>query len=86
MSYETLLSAIRKEMAGEPAETQIEYRIDCLVRELDELCTLAANPGTVALVEAQKIGVGQIKMRADLILSFLLAQKPSALRLVQNNG
>jgi hypothetical protein len=84
MTCETLLSAIRKEMAGEPAETQIEYRIDCLVREMDELCALAANAETVDLVEAQKIGIGQIATRSQLILSLLLARKPSGLRIVRN--
>jgi hypothetical protein len=84
MSYETLLNDIRKEMAGEPAAVQIEYRIDALVREMDELCALAANAETVDLVEQQKIGIGRIATRSQLILSLLLARKPSGLRIVKN--
>lgn len=86
MTYQDTIEAVRREMATEPPAIQIEYRIDALVRELDEICALAANPGTVELVEAQKIGIGQIKFRADLIMSFLLAQRPSGLRMVVNRG
>ena len=72
-----LLEAVRKGMAGEPAETQIEYRLDCIIRELDEMCGLAANPETVDLIEGQRISIGQIKTRVDLIASFLMARTPS---------
>lgn len=86
MTYETeCLEAVRNAMAGEPAEIQIEYRIDCVVRELDELCAMANNPETVDLVEGQKIGIGQIISRAQLIQSFLLARQPR-LTVVRNNG
>lgn len=70
------LEAVRKEMAGEPAETQIEYRMDCVLRELDEFMALAANPETVGLIEKQRIMVGQIMSRAQLIASFLMSRKP----------
>jgi len=82
-SFDDTLEAVRKEMAGEPAEVQIGYRIDCVVRELDELCAMANNPETVDLVERQKIGIGQIISRATLIQSFLMARKPSTLRVVR---
>lgn len=72
-----LLEAVRKSMAGEPAEVQIEYRLDCIVRELDEMCGLAANPETVDLIEQQRVAIGQIKTRVDLIASFLMARIPS---------
>lgn len=69
------------------AEEQMERRIDSLVRDLDELMAFAANPETVDLVQGQRVGVGQIIIRAQLIGSFLMerAQKPG-LRVVQNNG
>lgn len=70
------LEAVRREMAGEPAETQIEYRLDCIIRELDEMCGLAANPETVDLIEKNRIAVGQIVTRAQLIASFLMGHKP----------
>ena len=75
--FDDLLQAIRKEMAGEPAEVQIGYRIDCIVRELDEFCAMTNNPETVDLIESQKIGIGQIISRAQLIQSFLMARKPA---------
>jgi len=75
-SFDDTLEAVRKEMAGEPAETQVEYRLDCIIRELDEMCGLASNPETVDLIERNKIAVGQIVTRAQLIASFLMASKP----------
>jgi hypothetical protein len=77
-----LLEAVRKSMAGEPAETQVEYRLDCIVRELDEMCGLAVNPETVDLVEKNRIAIGQIKTRVDLIASLLMARHP--VRLVKH--
>lgn len=64
------------------AEEQMERRIDALIRDLDELVAFAANRETVDLVEANRIGVGQIISRAQLIGSFLLA-KTSRLSLVR---
>jgi len=83
-SFDDTLEAVRKEMAYVPsAEEQIGYRIDCVVRELDELCAMANNPETVDLVERQKIGIGQIISRATLIQSFLMARKPQ-LKVIKN--
>jgi hypothetical protein len=76
MDYDQTLEAVRAEMAGQPAEVQIEYRIDCVVRELDELCAMASNPETVDLVDGQRAGIGQIIARATLIGSFLMSRKP----------
>lgn len=70
------IEAVRREMAGEPAETQVEYRLDCIVRELDEMCGLAVNPETVDLIDKNRLAVGQIKTRVDLIASLLMARKP----------
>jgi hypothetical protein len=66
------------------AEEQIERKVDSIIRELDELVAMAANPETVDLVEVQRIGVGQIISRAQLIGSFLMS-RPAKLRVV-NNG
>ena len=82
-----LLAAVSEALNYTPsAEEQIEMRIDSIVRELDELCRLASDPETVDLVEAQKVGIGQIVTRAQLVMSFLLAQKPAGLRMVVNHG
>jgi hypothetical protein len=78
-----LLEAVSNAMQ-EPvlsSQEQMERRIDGLVRDLDELIAFAANPETVDLVEAQRVGVGQIISRAQLIGSFLMA-RPQKLRLV----
>lgn len=79
------LEAVRKEMAGEPAETQIEYRMDCVLRELDEFMAMAANPETVDLIDRNRVLMGQIMTRAQLIGSFLMARghKPG-LKVISN--
>lgn len=74
MAYEDTIEAVRKEMAGEPAETQIEYRMDCVLRELDEFMAMAANPETVDLIDRNKIMMGQIMTRSQLIGAFLMAR------------
>jgi hypothetical protein len=65
------------------AEEQIERKVDWLVREMDELLAFANNPETRDLIEREAIGIGQIRFRAQLILAFLEADKPSALRIVR---
>jgi hypothetical protein len=82
------LDDVIREAMQEPAltaEEQMERRVDSIIRDLDELCAFASNKETVDLVEAQRIGVGQIIMRAQLIGSFLMArnQKPG-LRVISN--
>lgn len=86
-TLEAVSSAMEEFLEAETAEVQMERRVDSIIRELDELCAFAANPETVDLVQGQRIGVGQIITRAQLIGSFLMArnQKPG-LRVVQNNG
>jgi hypothetical protein len=80
-----ILEQIRSAMEHVPsAEERVEMKIDALVREMDELCALAANAETVDLIEAQRIGIGRIATRSQLILSLLLARKPSGLRIVKN--
>lgn len=83
MSYEAELETVRAVMAGEPAEVQIEYRVDCIVRELDELCALASNPETVDLIEQQRPGIGQILVRSQIIASLLMARSAPKFKLVR---
>jgi len=78
------ISEAMKEPGLSPAE-QVERKIDWVVRELDELCALANNPETVDLVDNQRVGIGQIVSRSQLIASFLLARKPGP-KMVINNG
>jgi hypothetical protein len=75
-SFDDTLQTVRREMAGEPAETQIGYRLECIITELDEMMCLAVNPETVDLIEKNKIAIGQIMGRAQLIASFLMSNEP----------
>ena len=77
------MSAISFE--DDSSETQMERRCDSIIRELDELVAFAANKETVDLVEANRIAIGQIITRAQLIGAFLMARK-RAPRMVVNNG
>ena len=45
---------------------------------------MATNAETVDLIEREKIAIGQILTRAQLVASFLMARQPSKLRIVQN--
>jgi len=76
--YDLNLQEIRAVMSDTALsqEEQMERRLDWIIRELDELCAMAANPETVDIVDNQSIGIGQIISRAQLIASFLLARKP----------
>lgn len=71
------LEQIRLAMLHVPtAEEQIEMRLDYIIRELDEMCALASNAETVDLIEKNKIAVGQVLTRAQLIASFLMERQP----------
>ena len=69
---------------GQSAEEQIEARVDWLVRQLDELCSMARNEETQDLIAGQVIGIGQLAFRAQLILSFLEAHKAPKLKVISN--
>lgn len=66
----------------ETAEEQIERRADYIIRELDELVRLAANAETVDLIDRERIAIGQIVTRSELIAKLLMARHPSKLRIV----
>lgn len=87
MAFEAQMEAVREAM-NDPvltAEEQLERKCDWLVRELDEIVAMAANKETVDLVEGQRVAVGQIVMRAQLVAAFLMTRQPQ-LKVVQNNG
>lgn len=73
------------DMASEPIETQTEYRVDAILRELDELCAFAVTTEGAAALEHSKIGIGQIMTRSQLLVSFLLARQPAQFKVI-NNG
>lgn len=65
-------------------EQVIEERISRLIDDLDELCALATDSKTVDLVEGQRIAVGQIVTRSQLLAAFLVARKQPTLKVVGN--
>lgn len=65
-------------MIDQPAEVQIGYRLDCMVRELDELCKMAANPETADLIETNLAGVAQVYARCKSIALNIAAQRRRA--------
>lgn len=86
-AFSDLEDAVAEALKEPPlsAEEQMERKVDWLVRELDELVAMANNRETRDLVEKEAIGIGQIRFRAGLILSFLDADKPR-LKVVSNHG
>ena len=85
MNYDDIVNAVRDAMDHDPTrEEQLEQRADFILRELDEFCALATRPETVDLIESQKLIVGQIKTRCELILSFLAARHPAKLKVVSH--
>jgi hypothetical protein len=65
-------------MNEQPAEVQIGYRLDCMVRELDELCLMAANPETADLIETNVAGVAQVYERCKQIALHISARRRMA--------
>lgn len=83
--YDLMLQEV-SQIVGDPvlsAEEQIERKVDAIIRELDEMCAMATHPETVDLIASQKIAFGQMLVRMQLILSFILASKPTTLRIVR---
>ncbi len=70
-----LLDAVSEAIKETPEEA-LERRLDWIINELDDLCGMASNPGTVDLIEHQRVAVGQIVTRATLVASFLMARQP----------
>ena len=73
------------EVMGEPTETErsqiyIERTVSSVINDLDQLCAFAADPATRRFIEAEKIAIGQIITRAQLVGSLLLASQPTRLR------
>jgi hypothetical protein len=65
-------------------EITADMACETALNALDELMTLAAKDDTAHLVIANRIFVGQIKSRVDLILSFLIAKETPAFKVISN--
>jgi hypothetical protein len=81
--FETEMDSIRDGMKLTPEE-QLERKIDGIIRELDDLIGLAVDPKTADLVRGQKILIGLVTTRVNLLGSFLLARRPTGLRMIKN--
>jgi hypothetical protein len=62
-------------MNEQPAEIQIGYKLDCMTRELDELCLMASNPETADLIETNVAGVAQVYQRCKQIAVLIAVRR-----------
>ena len=60
----------------------IPRMINSIVADMDELCAAALRSETAHIVANDKFGIGQIKSRAELVLSFLKAKERPPLKVV----
>ncbi|MFK4647181.1 hypothetical protein ABIF96_005755 [Bradyrhizobium ottawaense] len=78
--YDAILQEVSEAMSDQPAPVQLEYRIDRLISELDELCAMAKqNPSQF---EQHMIAVGRVVSRAELMAGFILGRPYPTHRLV----
>lgn len=66
----------------ELSQIYVERTVSSIINELDQLCAFAADPSTVAFIEAEKIAVGMAATRMQLLQSLLLARRPAAFRII----
>lgn len=78
--YDAILNEVSEAMADQPAPIQLEYRLDRLVADLDELCAMANQ--NAAQFEPHMIAVGQAVSRAQILASFILGRPYPTHRLV----
>jgi hypothetical protein len=65
-------------------EEPVAQSVNSIISQLDHLMARAVNPSTVHEIAAEAIGIGQIRSRAELILSFLEARKTPNLKVVKH--
>lgn len=75
--FDLVLKEINKsieepDMANQPEEIQLGYKIDRLISDLDGLCVLANNDRSK--FDPHMIAVGRVVSRAQLLAGFLLAR------------
>jgi hypothetical protein len=58
----------------------MRHSLNSMLSTLDEIAAKARDPAMRAEIEAQEVRLGQIISRAQLILSFVDAHKPSKTR------
>ena len=82
MDLEVIRSVIGEPEPNDP-EVTTNRACEEALNALDQLVVLAANSETAHLVEAERVFIGQILTRAQLIASFLLARQPQ-LKVIRN--
>ena len=78
------LQSVTEAMADDP-EVTADQACEAALNALDQLMVLAARDDTAPHVMANRIFVGQILVRAQLIQSFLMAKETPEFKMVSNN-
>ncbi len=63
--------AVARKLMVDPAA--VGMQVNSVINDLDALVALAVNPETASLIEQEKVAIGQIVVRAQLVGAFLLA-------------
>lgn len=63
-------------------EEPVGQSINSILIAMDDLIAKASNPATTRDIAAERVGIGQIKTRCELLLSFL--ETSPSLRLIRN--
>lgn len=69
---------------AEKAQVRLDMSIQQAFSGLDEIMALAADPETKQLVFKERVAIGQLLNRAQLIASFIEKYKPGQLRIIAN--
>lgn len=86
--FDLMLREVSEAM-GEPvsekelAESLVAQKVNSIINSLDDLVIMVRKGEHIELIENEKPSLGLIKTRIDLLLSFLLAQKPTGLKVVR---
>ena len=57
--------------------------LNTMISDLDEICALASQPETARLVDGERIAIGQVLTRVQLIASFINQRGPG-LRMISH--
>lgn len=69
---------------AEKAQVQLDMNIKAAFDALDEVMAIAADPETKQMVFRERVAIGQLLNRAQLIASFIEKYKPGQLRVISN--
>lgn len=69
---------------SEKAQVKLDLSIQQAFSALDEIMAIAADPETKHMVFKEKVAIGQLLNRTQLIASFIEKYKPGQLKVVSN--